>query len=71
MLSDQVPANTLTIRLSPTQRARLQRLVRMLDTTQTEVVNEALIHLLATIELREQVHRIVPSEHEDQDRDES
>lgn len=61
---ETLPADALTVRLTPRQRARLDKLKRMLDTTQSAVVNEALIHLLATLELRESVHRTVPSEQE-------
>lgn len=70
-----VPSGALTVRLNPRQRARLQRLTRMLDATQAQTVNEALVHLLATLEMGQPVHRFVPSEQQpgerDQDRDET
>lgn len=56
---------TIGFRFTPRQRARLQRLARMLDTSQAQAVHEAVIHLLATLEMRQPVHRTVPSERED------
>jgi predicted transcriptional regulator len=68
-----VPSGALTVRLNPRQRARLQRLTNMLDATQAQTVNEALVHLLATLEMGQPVHRFVPSEQQagerDQDKD--
>jgi hypothetical protein len=58
----KLPTGALVVRLNPRQRARLMKLARMLDATQTQVTNEAFIHLLATLELHEPVHRVVPSE---------
>jgi hypothetical protein len=34
----------------------------MLDATQADVVRDALVHLLASLELHEPIHRVVPSE---------
>jgi hypothetical protein len=69
-----VPSGALTVRLNPRQRARLQRLTKMLDATQAQTVHEALVHLLATLEMGQPVHRFVPSEQpggeHNQDRDE-
>jgi hypothetical protein len=57
-----VPTGALTVRLNPRQRARLTRLTRMIDATQAQAVNEAITHYLASLELREPIHRTVPSE---------
>ncbi len=62
-----MPSGALTVRMNPRQRARLERLVRMLDATQAQVVQEALVHLLATLELRQPVHRFVPSEQREEE----
>ncbi len=64
-----VPSGALTVRLNPRQRARLQRLTKMLDATQAQTVNEALVHLLATLEMGQPVHRFVPSEQQSSERD--
>lgn len=64
MTVDAVPTGALTVRLTQRQRDRLQKLTRMLDATQTQVVQEALVHLLATLEMHESGHRYVPSEQE-------
>lgn len=57
-----MPTGALTVRLNPRQRARLTRLTRMIDATQAQAVNEAITHYLASLELREPIHRTVPSE---------
>jgi hypothetical protein len=59
-----VATPTIGFRFTPRQRARLQRLARMLDTSQAQAVHEAVIHLVATLELRQPVHRTIPSEQE-------
>jgi hypothetical protein len=58
----ELPTGALTVKLTPRQRAHLTRLCRMLDATQADVVRDALVHLLASLELHEPVHRVVPSE---------
>ncbi len=57
-----VPRGALTIRPTTRDRARLEALQRLLDTSQTEVVRRALIHTLATLERGEPLHVSVPSE---------
>jgi predicted transcriptional regulator len=57
-----VPSGAFTARLNPRQRARLVRLARMIDATQAQAMNEAVTHYLASLELREPIHRTVPSE---------
>lgn len=53
--------------MSDRGRARLERLARMRSANLSRVVEEAVVHLLATVELGEPVRYIVPSEqHEDE-----
>lgn len=53
---------TIGFRFTPRQRERLRRAARMLDTSQAGAVHEAITHLVATLELRQPVHRTIPSE---------
>ncbi len=63
MISTQgVPGATIGFRFTPRQRERLRRLARMLDTSQAQAVHEAVAHTLATLERREPLHRLIPSE---------
>jgi hypothetical protein len=55
---------TIGFRFTPRQRERLVRLARLLDTSQAQAVHEAVAHTLATLERREPLHRLVPSEQE-------
>ena len=59
----RVPGTTVGFRFTPSQRDRLARLARILDVSQTQAVQAAVVHMLATVELRERVHATVPSEH--------
>lgn len=61
-----VASLTLGFRFTPRQRDRLRRLARMLDTTQAGAVHEAIAHTLATLERREPLHRLIPSEGQDE-----
>ncbi len=63
-LSGEMPKGALSIRLSDRARRRLEKLARLRDSSFTQVVNDALIHLLATYERKEEVHIYVPSEAE-------
>lgn len=56
---------TIGFRFTPLQRARLDRLARMLDTSKAQAVQEAIAHTLATLERREPLHRLIPSEREE------
>jgi predicted transcriptional regulator len=62
MNQQELPKGTLTIRLTEKGRQRLARLSRARDSNFTQVMNDALIHMLATYELRERIHAVVPSE---------
>jgi hypothetical protein len=52
----------MNISLSETERQRLERLASMRGGKYSRAVNDAVIHLLATIESGEPVHYVVPSE---------
>ncbi len=64
MKPGEVPANAITIRLTPQTRARLDKLVNRLSSSQTAVVNLALAHLLATLEKGQPLYTVPPSEEE-------
>lgn len=57
-----VASPTIGFRFTPRQRERLRRAARMLDVSQAQAVHEAITHLVATLELRQAVHRTIPSE---------
>lgn len=53
----------LNLSVSPVERARLERLSQMRGGAKlSRVVADAVIHTMASIELHEQVHYVVPSE---------
>lgn len=52
----------INISLSDRERARLDRLVRLRGGKYSRVLADAVTHMLATIELHESVHVVVPSE---------
>lgn len=53
--------------MSDRGRARLERLARMRSANLSRVVEEAVVHLLATVELGEPVRYIVPSEQREEE----
>ena len=55
---------SIGFRFTPRQRERLRRLARMLDVSQSQAVHEAIAHTIATLERREPLHRVIPSERE-------
>ena len=57
-----LPKGALSVRLSDRARRRLEKLARIRDASYTQVINDALIHMLASWERREQIHAYVPSE---------
>jgi hypothetical protein len=52
----------LNLSLNERERARLDRLAQIRGTKVNRAVNEAVIHILASIELNEAIHYTVPSE---------
>jgi len=54
----------LNVRLSDRGEVRMERLCDLLGMGKTDVVERALVHLLATIERREKADLVVPSEWE-------
>ena len=60
--SEASGSETRGFRFTPRQLRRLQRLAAMLDVSQNAAVHEAVAHTLATLERREPLHRLIPSE---------
>lgn len=57
-----MPGHSRSFRLSDQAIRRMERLVRMLNTSRNDVVEIAVSHLLATVEKDEPVYLRVPSE---------
>jgi hypothetical protein len=52
----------INVSLSERERTRLQRLTQLRGAKPSRVVADAVTHMLASIELKEPVHVVVPSE---------
>ena len=52
----------INVSLSERERTRLQRLTQLRGAKSSRVVADAVTHLLASIELQEPIHVVVPSE---------
>ena len=52
----------ISIRLSDTDRDRLERLAALRGARVSRVVADAVIHMLASVELRDPIHVVPPSE---------
>lgn len=52
----------INVSLSDRERARLERLAAMRGTRYSRVLADAVVHMLASIELNESIHYVVPSE---------
>lgn len=57
----------INISLSDRDRTRLERLAGMRGGNMSRAVSEAVIHTLASVELGEGVHYVIPSEQQDID----
>lgn len=68
MNRESLPKGALSVRLSDRARKRLERLARIRDATYTQVVSDALTHLLATYEKRQEIFTYVPSEQQTEER---
>jgi hypothetical protein len=62
MQSHDLPKGAIYVRTTARSRRRVERLAERWDCTLTDAVNRAVIHALASVELREEVHTFVPSE---------
>lgn len=62
-----VPKGALSVRLTDRGRKRLERLQRARDSSYSQVINDALIHMLATYERRQEIFSYVPSEQTEAD----
>jgi hypothetical protein len=65
-ISQGVPK--INISLSDRERARLVRLTRLRGAKYSRVLADAVVHMLATIELNEPVRVVVPSEQAEAER---
>lgn len=62
MTAPEMPKGQSSFRLSDAARARLVRAARRTGSTQTQVIEEAITHYLATLEKDQPIWREVPSE---------
>ncbi len=62
MKQRELPRGALSVRLSDRARKRLEKLARIRDSSYSQVINDALIHMLASWERRQEIHSYVPSE---------
>lgn len=62
MLGDNPDVKAITVRLSDQGEARLNRLLKMTSKGTKEIVEDALAHYLGTIESRQPVYVVPPSE---------
>jgi metal-responsive CopG/Arc/MetJ family transcriptional regulator len=52
----------INVSLSDRERARLERLARLRGGKRSRVIADAVTHMLASIEMKEPIHYVVPSE---------
>jgi len=57
-----VPRGDITLHPTDRDRARLAKLLRLVDANTSDILRRALIHMLATLERGEPLHVTVPSE---------
>jgi predicted DNA-binding protein len=65
MISEEMPKGQSSFRLSDTAKSRLARAARRIGATQTQVIEEAITHYLATLEKDGPIWREVPSERDE------
>jgi hypothetical protein len=58
----------INVSLSDRERARLTRLAELRGSKPSRVLADAVTHMLATLELNESVHYVVPSEQAERER---
>lgn len=66
-MAQQLPTKPRSFRLTDHSVDQLERLQARLRRNQTDVVQLAITHLLATLERQEPVHLEVPSDQDEQD----